>query len=234
MATSMRPQTAMSTKIPGAVGSKPREPRNPPQATREPTPLPHRGFGAARKRAVGHQPLAEGRRRLAIQSGECAWFGKPRRWRWLGRSQVKPSARTKSTSVSSLNELQVEVLEDVMSLKPCRIALSEPVAASGADHCPSPLAVNPDKPSVRVFASPDDAGNALQAAAKSGDQNALLAIFGPDSKEHYSRPAIPCRTRMSLHAFAAGYGVMHRWRKMPDGSTNPIGRGGQFPLPNSR
>ena len=40
-----------------------------------------------------------------------------------------------------------------------------------------------DKPSISVFASPDDAGSALLAAAKSGDQNTLLAIFGPDSKE---------------------------------------------------
>ena len=40
-----------------------------------------------------------------------------------------------------------------------------------------------DKPSYRVFASPDDAGNGLVEAAKSGDQNAVLAIFGPESKE---------------------------------------------------
>ncbi len=42
---------------------------------------------------------------------------------------------------------------------------------------------NPEKPSITAFASPDDAGNALLTAAKSGDQNALLAIFGSDSKE---------------------------------------------------
>ena len=40
-----------------------------------------------------------------------------------------------------------------------------------------------EKPSFKVFASPDDAGNALLEAAKSGDQNAVLAIFGPESKE---------------------------------------------------
>jgi hypothetical protein len=40
-----------------------------------------------------------------------------------------------------------------------------------------------EKPSFRVFASPDDAGSALIAAARSGDQNAALAIFGTDSKE---------------------------------------------------
>lgn len=34
----------------------------------------------------------------------------------------------------------------------------------------------------KVFASPADAGAAFLEAAKSGDQPALLAIFGPDGK----------------------------------------------------
>src|SRR6516162_11347783 len=34
----------------------------------------------------------------------------------------------------------------------------------------------------KTFASPEEAGAALVAAAKSGDPSALLAIFGPDSK----------------------------------------------------
>ena len=68
-----------------------------------------------------------------------------------------------------------------------------------------------------MFASPDDAGNALLAAAKSGDQNALLAIFGPDSKEIiFSGDAV--QDKNVADAFVAGYGAMHRWRKMPDGA----------------
>jgi len=39
------------------------------------------------------------------------------------------------------------------------------------------------KPSYQTFASPDDAGNALLTAAKSGDPNAVIAVFGPDSKD---------------------------------------------------
>jgi Protein of unknown function (DUF2950) len=72
-----------------------------------------------------------------------------------------------------------------------------------------------DKSSVRAFASADDACNALLEAAKSGDQNEVLAIFGPESKEIiFSGDAVQDKT--TLAAFVSAYGVMHRWRKMPD------------------
>jgi hypothetical protein len=74
-----------------------------------------------------------------------------------------------------------------------------------------------DKPSYRVFASPDDAGNGLLEAAKSGDQNAVLAVFGPESKEIiFSGDAT--QDKATVEAFVTAYGVMHRWRKMPDDS----------------
>ena len=87
-----------------------------------------------------------------------------------------------------------------------------------------------EKPSIRVFASPDEASNALLAAAKSGDQNALLAIFGPDSKEViYSGDAV--QDKNIATAFAAGYGVMHRWRNMPDGTQMLMVGADNFPFP---
>ena len=74
-----------------------------------------------------------------------------------------------------------------------------------------------EKPSVRVFATPDDAGNALLAAAKADDTTAALAIFGPDSKELiFSGDAV--EDKNGAEAFAARYGVMHRWRKLTDGA----------------
>jgi hypothetical protein len=85
------------------------------------------------------------------------------------------------------------------------LALIIPFAACNKSH----------KPSYRVFASPDDAGSALLAAAKSGDQNALLAIFGLDSKEIvFSGDA--AEDKAVVDAFVASYLVMHRWRRMPD------------------
>jgi Protein of unknown function (DUF2950) len=72
-----------------------------------------------------------------------------------------------------------------------------------------------DKPSHRVFASPDDAASGLLEAAKSGDQKAVLAIFGPESKGIiFSGDAV--QDKNTVDAFVAAYGVMHRWRKMPD------------------
>src|SRR5580704_16085799 len=73
------------------------------------------------------------------------------------------------------------------------------------------------KPSYQVFASPDDAGNGLLAAAKSGDPNTILAVFGPDSKD-IVLSGDPVQDRNTASLFAAAYGMMHRWRKMPDDS----------------
>ena len=39
--------------------------------------------------------------------------------------------------------------------------------------------------SQKTFASPEAAGEALFEAAKAGDQNALLAVFGPEGKDLY-------------------------------------------------
>ena len=74
------------------------------------------------------------------------------------------------------------------------------------------------KSSVNVFATPDDAGNALIAGAKSGDRTAAaLAIFGPDSKDLVSS-GDPVQDKEGIDAFVTRYDVMHRWRRMPDGS----------------
>jgi hypothetical protein len=81
------------------------------------------------------------------------------------------------------------------------------VAACGKSNQTSP----------RVFASPNDAGTALLEAAKSGDQNALLPIFGADSKEIiFSGDVVQDKTE--IDKFVGAYGVMHRWRKMADGT----------------
>jgi len=71
------------------------------------------------------------------------------------------------------------------------------------------------KPLARAFRSPDDAGTGLLDAAKSGDQNAVLAIFGPESKEIVSS-GDAVQDKATMVAFVTAYGVMHRWRKMPD------------------
>jgi len=87
-----------------------------------------------------------------------------------------------------------------------------------------------EKSSVRLFRAPEDASSALLAAGKSGDQDALLAIFGPDSKELiYSGD--PVEDKGVINAFVTNYGVMHRWRKMQDGSEILLLGATNFPFP---
>jgi hypothetical protein len=72
-------------------------------------------------------------------------------------------------------------------------------------------------PSYETFASPDEAGDALLQAAKTGDQNQVLAVFGPQSKNViFSGDAT--QDKASIDAYVQAYGTMHRWRKMPDGA----------------
>jgi len=103
------------------------------------------------------------------------------------------------------------------------LALVVPLAACKKNE-------NPEKTSISVFASPDDASNALLAAAKSDDQNALLAIFGPDSRDViHSGDSV--QDKNAADAFVAGYGVMHRWRNMPDGAQILLVGADNFPFP---
>jgi Protein of unknown function (DUF2950) len=87
-----------------------------------------------------------------------------------------------------------------------------------------------DKPSYKVFASPEDAGNGLLQAAQSGDPNVVLAVFGQESKEIISS-GDPVQDKGMADAFVAAYGVMHRWRKMPDDTQVLVIGADNFPFP---
>jgi Protein of unknown function (DUF2950) len=67
-----------------------------------------------------------------------------------------------------------------------------------------------------TFASPGDAGAAFLEAAKSGDQGALLAIFGPEAKDVlFSGDA--AKDKDALQDFVAAYSQMHRWQQIKVG-----------------
>src|SRR5271168_4590312 len=69
------------------------------------------------------------------------------------------------------------------------------------------------KTAQTMFASPADAGAAFLAAAKSGDQGALLAIFGPDAKDVlFSGDAV--KDKDGMQDFVAAYGQMNRWQEI--------------------
>ncbi len=87
-----------------------------------------------------------------------------------------------------------------------------------------------DEPSQTTFASPDAAGDGLLNAVKTGDINQVLPIFGPDSKSTISS-GDPVQDKETVSLFVAGYGQMHRWRTMPDGSQILLIGAENFPFP---
>ena len=84
----------------------------------------------------------------------------------------------------------------------------------------------------KTFRSPDDAAKALVDAAKSGNREALLAIFGPESKDLiYSGDT--AADKAAFAGFVSDYDVMHRWRKL-DNSSEMLITGADnkaFPIP---
>ena len=67
-----------------------------------------------------------------------------------------------------------------------------------------------------TFASPEAAGQALFDAAKSGDQTALMAIFGPDGKDLiFSGDAV--KDKNTAQRFVSAYQEMNRWSKSESG-----------------
>jgi Protein of unknown function (DUF2950) len=80
----------------------------------------------------------------------------------------------------------------------------------------------PEKPAAtevvqKTFASQDVAAKALMEAAKAGNHDALIAIFGPGSQDViFSGDA--AQDKISFENFVAAYGTMNRWRKQINGS----------------
>jgi hypothetical protein len=115
-------------------------------------------------------------------------------------------------------EFTDEVLEVGMSLNHRRIAFTTRllVIAIFIPLTACRKSDKPERPLISAFASPDDAGNALLAAAKSGDPNALLVIFGPDSKEViYSGDAV--HDKNAADAFVAPLARDAGWFPDPAG-----------------
>lgn len=87
-----------------------------------------------------------------------------------------------------------------------------------------------EKTTQKTFASPADAGAAFLEAAKSGDQGALVAIFGPETKGVlFSGDAI--KDKDALQDFVAAYNQMHRWREIKAGGEMLYIGADNFPFP---
>jgi hypothetical protein len=83
---------------------------------------------------------------------------------------------------------------------------------------------------AKTFASPDEASKALIAAAQSANQDAIFAIFGPESKQLIAS-GDPTQDKETVDAFVAAYNTMNRWRKMDDKSQVLVLGVDNFPFP---
>jgi len=82
----------------------------------------------------------------------------------------------------------------------------------------------------RTFASPTEAGAAFVDAAKSGDQQALLAIFGPEGKDVlFSGDSV--KDKNALQDFVASYAQMNRWREIKAGGETLYIGADNYPFP---
>lgn len=87
----------------------------------------------------------------------------------------------------------------------------------------------------RTFATPEEAGSALVAAARSGDEGELMAIFGPGSKQAlFTGDAAADKNK--LQDFVRAYQQMHRWSSIKaGGQVLHLGAGNYpFPIPLDR
>ena len=82
----------------------------------------------------------------------------------------------------------------------------------------------------QAFASPEEAGAALVAAARPGDQGALLAIFGPGG-EQVLFTGDSVRDQDNLKGFVASYDQMHRWGDLKAGGKVLYTGADNFPFP---
>src|SRR5579864_6288386 len=68
----------------------------------------------------------------------------------------------------------------------------------------------------QTFASPEISGQTIYDAAKAGDSNALITIFGPEARELVIS-GDPVQDKAGLDLFTSRYEEMHRWRRLANG-----------------
>jgi hypothetical protein len=82
----------------------------------------------------------------------------------------------------------------------------------------------------RTFASPEEAGAALQAAIRSGDQTTLITLFGPDSSAVLFTND-EASDKVGLQNLANAYDQMHRWSKVKAGGEVLLIGTDNYPFP---
>jgi hypothetical protein len=114
-----------------------------------------------------------------------------------------------------------------------RLAALLLMAVVGAAGCSgNKTATKSEDSKQSTFTTPAEAGQALQAAAKASDENALARILGPSSKPLLSS-GDPAEDKSARESFVSKYEQMNRWVAMSD-STQILNIGADnypFPIP---
>lgn len=95
------------------------------------------------------------------------------------------------------------------------VATMAMVAAVGLCGCNNSEKVR-EAMGPKKFVSPPSAAQAVYNAAKAGDTNAIMAIFGPEAKE-YLVTENPEQDKTALQQFASEFEQMHRWAQAENG-----------------
>lgn len=118
------------------------------------------------------------------------------------------------------------------------------VAARGQNNAPSKAPSNPpsqqgssnqgqssSQAKQKTYSSPQQAADALYAAARNRDEDALMVILGPNAKDVVVWTDDPEARMTELEDFAQKYGQMHRLVKEPDNETTLYVGAENWPLP---
>jgi len=90
------------------------------------------------------------------------------------------------------------------------------ISCNKAENAESKNAESKNAGAQRTFPSPDAAAADFVKAAKSGDQNELVAIFGSDAQAVLFS-GDPVKDKNALQDFVAAYTQMNRWRQINAG-----------------
>src|SRR5262245_34865917 len=136
-----------------------------------------------------------------------------------GGVSVRDSLTFKDSGVGGTNMSQLPGLNKipVVRVAVCSALIVMLISARACRRKPDNTAVGTTgEESRKTFASPAAAGAALHDAAKSGDQVALAAIFGPDMTDVLFS-GDPVKDQNALTQFVSAYEKMNRWAKINGG-----------------
>lgn len=104
-------------------------------------------------------------------------------------------------------------------------------AASASNVSPKPTARPAAKPKGKAFSSPDQAASALYDAARKGDENQIVVILGPDSRDLVLWTDDDADRKADMNQFVKKYEEMHRLVREPDDEATLYIGAENWPLP---